>query len=83
MHNAKLLGLVVVANLALIEGCSKYPVDAGVEAVQSAAKQLLTPPNPKDASSQAERMVSLLADRSDDGDTIEIRQIFGPEDFKK
>jgi hypothetical protein len=63
VHKVTVIGLLVVASVVLIAGCSKSPVDAGVKAGQSGAKQLLAPLNPKDASAQAERMVSLLADR--------------------
>ena len=56
-------GSCVLAITVLIAGCSKSPADVGVEAAQKTAKQLLATINPKDASSQAERMVSLLANR--------------------
>jgi hypothetical protein len=62
MHNVTFFGLVV-ASAALVAGCSKSPVETGVDAAQSAIKQAMAPLNPKDASAQAERMVLLIQDR--------------------
>jgi hypothetical protein len=63
MHTFKPIGVVLLASIALLAGCSKSPVEAGVQKAQTTAKQLLAPLNPKDASAQAERMVALIADR--------------------
>jgi hypothetical protein len=63
MNTLKPFGLPLLASAVLLAGCSKSPVEVGVEAAQSAAKQALAPLNPKDASAQAERMVALIADR--------------------
>jgi hypothetical protein len=63
MHNFNLVLLLSTTAIVLIAGCSKSPVDAGVQKAQSAVKQDLAPLNPKDASAQAERMVALIANR--------------------
>ena len=62
--NIKMI-LVPTFLTVLFAGCSKSPVQTGVEATTGLVKQALAPLNPKDASAQAERLVSLLADRPD------------------
>ena len=65
MQKLSCFGWLAVASVALIAGCSKSPVQTGVEATTGLIKQAMAPIYPKDASAQAERMALLIADRAE------------------
>jgi hypothetical protein len=58
-----LLRTVVIVSAVVLAGCSKSPVDAGIDALNSLGKIFMSGIMQKDASKQANGLILLLADR--------------------